>query len=460
MLGKVVVALAAVVAVGCSDDPQGGTGASAGKSDVGGGGTAGDGSGASGGMGSGASSGSAGDGGAGGSTGGSGGARPCMDEGLPLMPTPPPTLAETGLYQSDGTLEPYALHFAPQFVLWSDGATKERWAYIPDCDQIDTGDMDHWEMPVGARFWKEFTRDGVRIETRLIHRFGPEANEWLFAAYQWNPEQTSAAHVPMGVPDANGTGHDIPSEAQCKNCHTKLAERVLGFSAIQLSYGANAGDVDIASLSADGKLTVPLPDGFTVPGSADAQAALGYLHANCGNCHNDSGLVPVDMHLRLLVDDATVQDTDTWQTAVGKATTIFSCGGCSRIEPGFPDQSAIIQRMSVRGSSAQMPPIGSELVDDPGVQTVSAWIAGLPACASTGETCNDTIGCCGGACVNQTCVDACGTTGSSCNNGTECCTGNCDMAGQCACSGDFQPCATDADCCLNVPCDTANGFCL
>jgi hypothetical protein len=323
--------------------------------------------------------------------------------------------------------------------------------------------MDHWEMPVGARFWKEFTRDGVKIETRLIHRFGPGADDWIFGAYEWDDGLGTAVYVPNGVPDAKGTPHDIPSVGQCKNCHTKLSERILGFGAVQLSYAAPAGDASIAGLSAANKLTVPWADGFVMPGDDVASAALGYLHANCGNCHNETGVAVTPMHLRMLVGAATVEDTEVWKTAVAKPTNIFQCNGCNRIEPHFAAESAIIQRMSVRDVPAQMPPLGlTEVADDQpgaGVDKVSAWIDSLPACSSAGEACNDTIGCCGGSCVAQTCVDVCATANAACNGNQDCCSGVCGN-GTCSCSGDFQPCASDADCCNNVTCDTANGLCL
>ena len=56
----------------------------------------------------------------------------------------------------------------------------------------------------------------------------------------------------------------------------------------------------------------------TIPGDAVAQAALGYLHANCGNCHNASeDRVPqVDLNLWLDVGVTSVEETGAWLTAV------------------------------------------------------------------------------------------------------------------------------------------------
>jgi hypothetical protein len=127
---------------------------------------------------------------------------------------------------------------------------------------------------------------------------------------------------------------------------------------------------------------VPPPAaGFSVPGNATERAALGYLHANCGNCHNDTGNATT-LELRLLVAHTTVQATDAYQTGVNQPTTGFDCnqagvGACDRIEPGKSAASAIVMRMSVKSPGQTMPPIGSEVVDSAGLAAVQAFIDGL-----------------------------------------------------------------------------------
>lgn len=303
---------------------------------------------------------------------------PCIDDvKLPHLPAPPASLSATGFDASLGGAAPYIEPFQPRFVLWSDGAVKERFAYIPKCSKIDTSDMDHWQMPVGSRFWKKFTQNGVHVETRLIHRYGPGTDDWIFAAYQ--QVAAGGVHVPAGVQNANGTPHDIPSAAQCNQCHGKLVEHVLSFSAIQLSH-ALSGET-IASLSNEGRLTVPHAQGFDPPGDTDTQAALGYLHANCGNCHNDADSF-LDMRLRLLVSQTTTAQTGLFQTSINVPTKNFDClgsgaGTCDRIEPGDPAQSAILMRLQTKGQGVQMPPIGTEVLDTTGVDIISAFVKGL-----------------------------------------------------------------------------------
>jgi hypothetical protein len=328
----------------------------------------------------------------------------CVDTvKLPLLTTPPNTLADTGLYvastnSSNGTrtwtLAPYVREFHPAYELWSDGALKKRYMYIPDCSAIDTSDMDHWNFPVGTRLWKEFDVPGKdpnvaapRVETRLIHRFGPGPDDWIFAAYQWQPVLGSATpdspenttFSANEVLDANGTSHDIPSVTQCKNCHTKLAERVLGFSAFQLSH-TGPGET-MTGLSDAGWLTIGARDGFHPPGDAVASAALGYLHANCGNCHNDA-FRPVEPPplMRLLVKFRAVEATDTFTSLVGVQTINMDFSAYERIEAGNPDRSEIIMRMRLRPPlKGAMPPLGTETMHAEGVNAVSAWIKSLPS---------------------------------------------------------------------------------
>ena len=85
----------------------------------------------------------------------------------------------------------------------------------------------------------------------------------------------------------------------------------------------------------------------------------------------------VDLHLRLLVAQKSVLNTDAYMSAVGKATVNTADLGNLRIDPGHPTTSTVILRMQSRVSSAQMPPIATKVVDTTGVQTISEWITAL-----------------------------------------------------------------------------------
>jgi hypothetical protein len=311
---------------------------------------------------------------------------------LAADPVAPAVLSDTGLFADivTKTVASHAHHYTPLYQLWSDGAAKNRWIYLPECAQIDSSNMDDWSFPVGTRIWKQFDVGGELVETRMIHRFGAGANDFLYAVYQWNAGSTEAALVTGGVEDVKGTEHDIPSVGDCQSCHGASAgaggvpSRYLGFSAIQLSH-AGPG-VTMASLSADRLLTTPAPAGFPVPGTATEQAALGYLHANCGNCHNatSDGIGFLGMNMRVSTSDASVATTGVYTTVVNEPVLFFTGHGCDfRVAGGDTADSCVHLRMSERGSDGapnplQMPPLASDVVDATGLAAISAWIGGLP----------------------------------------------------------------------------------
>lgn len=304
----------------------------------------------------------------------------------------PETLAETGLYVLGGTgeyeLAPYMRSFTPKYELWADGAVKERFIYIPECARIGSADMDNWDFPVGTRIFKAFSRepsgggDRIAVETRMMHRFGEGADDWLMVTYQWDATDEDSIQDPelallvdaAGVVDANGTNHNIPSQDACLNCHGKLPATVLGFSAIQLSHD-DAGET-LAALSSSGRLTEAADvAGYPVPGSVTAAAALGTLHANCGHCHNEYFLGST-LHMQLLVGQTTVDTTSTYLTAVGIPADNGAYTGLDRIEPGNFEDSVIYRRMDV----LEMPPgnAANELPNTSGLEALEAWISSLP----------------------------------------------------------------------------------
>ena len=70
----------------------------------------------------------------------------------------PALLSETGLYEASrpGAIARGVRQFSPQYPLWSDGAAKARWVYLPACATIDATDGADWGFPVGTKFWNEF----------------------------------------------------------------------------------------------------------------------------------------------------------------------------------------------------------------------------------------------------------------------------------------------------------------
>ncbi len=292
----------------------------------------------------------------------------------------PPTLAATGLFTDvkSNTLAPGVVEYRPQFELWSDGATKRRWIYLPPGAQIDTRDMDAWQFPTGTKFWKEFTRSGVRVETRLLHKVGPDAAEWVALAYVWNSEGNDAIAAPDGIENARGTPHDVPPAGKCMGCHGGTPSRVLGFGAIQLAREAPDHQMSLPRLMREDRLTRPPPPSLRVPGDSATQQALGYLHANCAHCHNQQRPPSTgprcfdprkDFDLSLRVDRLTTPErTPAYATTVGRIMT-----------PGDADGSALFRRVA-SGTFYQprMPVLGTETADPNAVLLLRTWIETMP----------------------------------------------------------------------------------
>lgn len=312
------------------------------------------------------------------------------DGGIPCVGPP-------GLYADDACtiVAPGVRPFEPRYGLWTDGAAKERFVYLPPGTQIDTSDPDNWVYPVGTRLYKSFYQGGVRLETRLLEKTSDSTGPggWAMRAFRWNLARDQVTEVTRaGVAERQnvlGTDHDIPSEAQCIECHSGLRDTAIGFSAIQLNH-PDAG-VTLQDLMDEGLLTDSIaPADARVPGDATQSAALGYLHANCGHCHHAP--LPVSppametchtaaciagLHLWVDVGIATAETTDAYLTGANQLSSFPLPTAPCRIHPGNPDTSALVVRMSARGGPTQMPPLGTEVAHVEGTDAVRAWIATL-----------------------------------------------------------------------------------
>ncbi len=239
----------------------------------------------------------------------------------PVAPLPQ-ELRDTGLLAADGGLAADVVEFSPQYPLWTDGATKRRWISLPAGGVIDASEPDAWRFPVGTRLWKEFSA-GRRLETRLIERAAD--GRWRYAAYVWDEAGTTATLAPPAgvtledVEGMPGGRYRVPSTEDCVACHEAGPTPVLGFSALQLSSDrdplaphatpAPPGSL-LPEIAARGWLEgLPATALRTPPRIAAAtpaaRAALGWLHGNCGHCHNGRGpLSSLGLSLARSVDGA------------------------------------------------------------------------------------------------------------------------------------------------------------
>jgi len=301
----------------------------------------------------------------------------------------PDDLACTGLYSDfqNKVVDANALAYTPGLVLWSDGATKLRWIYMPPTTQIDDTNMDEWVFPIGTKIWKEFSIDGTRIETRMFTKSA--SGTWMWTTYQWTSDGTTdAVRNDDGAQNVVGT-YEIPTHYDCEQCHAGRNEMVMGFEAIALSLSAAQGTT-LDWLAQNGKLTaVPAHTTATLPEDATGKAAtaLGILHIDCGvSCHNENPSAHASssgMWTRLpaadvLAGTAVVTSLDTWTTTANVTPTAapysgYASQGYKRILPGSSSMSLIVTVANERGPD-QMPPVGTHVVDTTSVAALEAWI--------------------------------------------------------------------------------------
>jgi hypothetical protein len=315
------------------------------------------------------------------------------------LPAPlPERLSDTGLFEpgSVDAVRPGIRSFSPQYPLWSDGATKRRWVSMPPGGVIDASRAAAWSFPVGIRFWKEFSMGGRRVETRLIEHLAD--GQWRFAAYVWNDAGTEATLAPEGgiralaLPD--GAHYRIPSQSDCRACHEGGAAPLLGFTALQLSpdrdplaphaEAPDSGDLDLVALVNEGWVKGLPPELVEKPPRIHAptptgRAVLGYLNANCGQCHADpklaAGAVPVELQLAL----------DPTDPGAGERVTRLLVEHESRyrprgaddthlVVPGDPTAGTLMARMRSRDPRIQMPPLGTAQPDLEAIALLERWI--------------------------------------------------------------------------------------
>ena len=310
-------------------------------------------------------------------------------------PSSPVSLHCAGLYADleRGVVACGLTEYAPAYELWSDGAVKRRWVSLPAGARVDTSDPDGFVYPVGTRFWKEFQvqKDGQlrRAETRLLRKV---ERGWVFTTYVWAADGKSAMATNNGVSNWQRTGHTVPTRDQCVDCHGGRRDLVLGWDPVLLGPGARGIHLeDLGSSDASAEDAGVAQAGALPPGGAVEQAALGYLHVNCGvSCHNDmpeARARDTALYLRLATGRAdSALEAPALTTAINKLPTgnapftelpAPADGDFYDVLPGSPARSLILARMLVRDHPAQMPPLASNRIDEAGIAAVSAWIAAM-----------------------------------------------------------------------------------
>ena len=289
----------------------------------------------------------------------------------------PATLAEFGFFD-DGAAQRPAAGVTPYRLntpLWSDGSDKLRFVYLPAGAKARAQGEGLLDLPVGAALIKTFKFGNQLIETRvLLHR----ADGWLALPYQWNASQTEArlvlagARVPVTTPAGVTISYAIPNKNQCKECHalsgavTPIGPKARNLAASWLTALHRAKRLDAVPVVArrvplwEERAKVPLAD-----------AARGYLDANCAHCHNPrSSASNSGLDLRWEQSDPINFGIYKRPVAAGRGSGNLDFD----IVPGDPEHSILLYRMGSLEGGISMPEVGRSSLDPDGLDIVTRWV--------------------------------------------------------------------------------------
>jgi uncharacterized repeat protein (TIGR03806 family) len=199
--------------------------------------------------------------------------------------------------------------------------------------------------------------------------------------YVWNAEQTEAKlalagkRIELVTPAGQAISYAVPNKNQCKDCHSlgdatkPIGPKAYNLSAAWLTGFAKAGKLDKVPAVAR---RIPLwEDRAKVP---VADAARGYLDANCAHCHNPKGAASNSgLYLGWQVSDAMALGVYKRPVAAGRGAGKHEFD----IVPGQPDHSILMYRMASTEGGIAMPELGRETRDPAGEAVIRSWIAGM-----------------------------------------------------------------------------------
>lgn len=268
--------------------------------------------------------------------------------------------------------------YSPQYPLYSNGAEKRRWIYLPSNTTVDTSELDAWKFPVGTTLWKEFSINGRKIETRRLYKFkeGNGPDSWTPSVYVWLADQSDAELAVedlalLNSPELNKfeagkvtDQYTLVSQSKCMSCHQGAKDVALGFNYLQLSDLSSPFNIETASKLS--LLSAPPTRPDVISGNDFSRKAIGYLQTNCASCHSPSGIVP----------SISFSHLSTFET-LSEEHVIKSAGQrLGLIVSGNPEESRLYQRMA----GLTMPPqsvVRTHYVDKEGLQILNNWITSL-----------------------------------------------------------------------------------
>ncbi len=320
-----------------------------------------------------------------------------------LTQIPYAKLSEYNFFQGNiANLDPVngVVPYEPISSLFSDYAHKKRFVWMPFGSKASyLADGEVLNFPVGTILIKSFYYENVKpnnetqiIETRLMIK---RANDWTFAEYLWNEDQTDAFLDTIGDGafkliewEENGIerslNYRIPSTSECFTCHKSNANnKPIGLKPQNLNTNYNYVDGTENQLQKWielGYLENNLPQSIeTVVDYNDSSQSLdlrirSYFDINCASCHSDEGHCNYRSMRFSFDENAPLASRGV---CITPDTFLPGLVDAKIIKPGDPENSVIYFRLNNIEEQYRMPLLGRRLIHDEGVALVEEWINSL-----------------------------------------------------------------------------------
>lgn len=322
--------------------------------------------------------------------------------GLPALTAAadfPRNLAATGCFAS---LSPLRVadgirSYDVQSDLWSDGATKERFIYVPGGQKLRLKADGTFEFPNDTvlikHFYQQVRANGQSatkiIETRFLVK---KAQGFQGYSYKWNDAATEAtllggaAARELVLATASGDeaySYYFPGSGDCQRCHAPGTGGALGVDAGHLNFGAEnqltrlaaLGVIDASTLPGDLR-TLPSYPGIDDPNASLDAKARSYLHTQCAECHNKAfGTAQGEFDLRYALSFAETKLCNTAPVAGD-----LGVANAKVLVPGNPEKSLLWLRVHSLAKGERMPPLASSRRDPRGDDLLKRWIQQITAC--------------------------------------------------------------------------------
>lgn len=311
------------------------------------------------------------------------------------------TLSEYNLFEGDlSDMNPVygVLPYTLNSTLFTDYALKKRFVWMPsDVKASYVNDYSSLDFPTGTILIKNFYYENVQpentkliLETRLMIKL---ENEWSFANYVWNEDQTDATFTTQGsfaafdwIENGNmrSVNYRVPSLGECFTCHNQFDTPLpLGPKPQNVNADFDYGNGEIKNQLAKwiefGYLENNLPE--TILTTVDYKDTLepldlrlrSYLDINCSHCHSDQGYCeyrPMRLAFKDTHDFTNIGVCVEPDTNIDNALTYI-------VAPGNTQRSVMHFRTNTTIEQYRMPLLGRTLKHDEGVQLLEDWINSL-----------------------------------------------------------------------------------